>query len=584
MKDSDKVDLKNPLESLRSAISKLEAFVEQDNLEIEDGELVIAKDKPLETMLERVRGFISSLFSEKAQQERNKKLQQIKQKILDAKDETNRYLPLLQRLQQGDSFQQGLAQRILEAIKKYNMAVSVSGEETISSWIKNRLLSDDEIKGRQIPLPQSLFVKYESHPSAEPAQRTIQTLSELFGVNVAKKELSAAPSYKQAKQVMEDAFRMKATRTIKAHLAQSNFLLDVLKLMQQTPINVDEEKDDRIAMRQKIELAPGSIITLAGAFKKQAAGSKFMSIPILVEDIHLSTNFVQTGYPYPSQHTGWALADPFVDASPLRNEQTPLFTALDQRRKEVAQQLLFNSAVISRARELAQQHGKIFNENRFLFLQLHEKFNQALAEAMNHSQELQETFQSFYAYIHSVSSPFKVLTHAQEQIHQLFVIQPAKKLYEDWLEGHRPLLRTGTASEKYHLATQLLKESKQQALFLLKEENVINNYLKGVGGLIQSAAETITLQYMSEKIGFAPPRLTNFERKMQRWAFHQLRTFLDYLEEKEVIPITKENLQLKWMSDFAFLMQEEELEKEYSIQLTNELESYFNSRFYSRVS
>lgn len=583
MRDSDKIQVRNPLETLRSAISKLEVFVEQDNLKIEDGELV-ADDQPLETMLDRVRDFIVSLFSEKARKERDKKLQQIKQKILDAKDEANRYLPLLQKLQQGDSSQQSLAHWALSAINKYNTAVSFADpeHESISSWIKNRLLLDEEIKGKPIDLPQSWFVRYDSHP-AKSAQRTLQTLSEVLCLNVPKKEI--VPSPKETKQVMEDAFRMKATRTIKTHLAQANFLMDVLKLLQQTPIQMDEEQNDQVTMHQRVELAPGSIITLTGAFKKQSAGSKLMSIPILVDDIHLSSEFIQTGFPYPSQSSGLTLADPFVEAAPLRPEQTPLFAALDSKRKKVAHKLLFDAATIIRARELASQHEKIFNEHADLFLGLHEKFNRLLAKEMCATNELNSVFEAFYHYAASTASPFKVVTQAQEQINQLFIVRPFKKLHEDWLEDRYRLLRTGTASERFYLAVQILTDAQQQAFAFLQEDNLINRYLRGIGALIQSSAQSIILQYMSEKIGFAPPMLTDFERKMQRWAFQQLTRFLSSLEEKSPSHVKKETLECHWRADLTLFDEDENSEQaDRSIALINELEVYFNSRFYSKIS
>ncbi len=586
-----KSDLCNPEAVLQGAIEKLELFTQQDtaNLEIEkNGRLVAVLSNPLERIVNLARNFVRIFFSDQIRYQKEK-LNQIKEEILNARDIIQSHSALIGKLKEGNSDQQKLAQWALEAIKRYNIAVTQIQETAFWSShdsIRNRLLLDREIKGKQIELPDLTSIKYDSHPNVHLTQKTFKELSETFAMGTTRKN-SLFPTHKKTVQVMIDAFRLKAMRMVQEHLIQHHLPSEeVLNLIKQTPIEIEDEEADLISMYQILEIVPGSTITLIGAFKRNLSGSKLMSIPIL-DHFRFNSQFIQTGFPYPSQHTSWALADDIVNAYPLRIEQTPLFQQTEQRKKQLARALLFDSLTMTKAKRISKLKKDVFNSDRPLFINLQRELNQTIIQAACFTSEinLDPLFDQFYAFVESATSSFDVVTHTQQKLIHLFINHPAQILQKAWLEEGVPLLRTGSHQEKYLGAYQLIKAEEEKVLHTLNREKIIDHYLFTMGQILGQASHSIILQYMSEKIGFAPPVLNCFEKKVQLCAFHHLLTFLNNMEREEQ---NQNEAHLKKQLEEAIIFDTQIFKvknvnnlNDLSVQIINELEIYFNSRFHA---
>lgn len=565
----------DPAAILQAAIDKLELLTKQDHSDLdveEDGKIVATIENSLERFISRAYRFITAIFSDQIRQEQEKKLSQIKEEILNARDIIQSHSALIEKLKQGDLARQKLAQRALEIIKDYNLTVTqISNEPRIS--IKKQLLLDEEIKGKQIQLPLAVSVKYDSHP----AHKTFKELSQTFQNNPEKK--GSTPKHKKSMQVMVDAFRMKAVRLIHTHLGQP-FIPDILQLVKKSRIEIEED-DNEIAMHQVVELAPGSILTLMGSFEKCSTESKLMSIPIVKPDsFRLTSQFVQTGFPYPSQHAGWSLNNTLVDAEPIRLDQVPLFQHIDQRKRGLAQSLLFDSTSMAKARQLAFLEKNIFDHQASTLIPLHRELHQALAEAANAEGQLDAILEAFYQFVQSSPSPFDLINQTQQRLIHLFLLNPAQKIQEEWLESGSLLLRTGSYQEKSMAASALLKQAQAEAL-LHRDDHVVNRYIQAVGQLIGPAAHSIILQYMSEKIGFAPPMLNDFERKLQICAFQQLLSFLEIMEKEQVEE--SQNQLVNKLTSSITILRTPNLEQLNTLtaDIVRELEGYFNLRFYT---
>ncbi|WP_068468668.1 hypothetical protein [Candidatus Protochlamydia phocaeensis] len=583
---------KNPTQVLQEAIEKLDVFTqpEASRLEVgQDGMLVAKKTTALDRVIGLARCYISPLFSEQARLEQEKKLSQIKQEILQARDILKSHSSLIERLKEGDSAQQKLAQSALEAIYRYN-ALVVSDYSLWASkydfynYERNQLLLDEEIKGQTIELPHTFSVKYDSHPNDYAAQKTFKELRTTFLQGADKKKYASISStHKKTAQFMTDTFRMKAIRMVQSHLFQQSTLAEVLSLIKQAPIEM-EESHNLIAMRQLLEIGPGAVITLIGAFKRPSPDSKFMSMPIL-DSFRLASETTHAGFPYPSQHTGWALTETLTEANPLRTEQAALFQQVDQRRKRLASLLLFDTSYINRSRQLFRLRREAFDQNRELFINLHRRLHETILS--NHAPSCNlNALDDFYNHVSNSSSPFDVFNDTQQRLLDLFIKKPAKQLEEEWLEGEASPLRIGTHQEKFQTALHRLQESQSKALALLDSDHPMTSYLRVMGPLLGDSSQSIILQYLSEKIGFAPPMLNDFERKIQVCAFQQLLFFLGQFEDSKEIWTREEikgDLLKKYEMDIKiFACSSVEELNIFSSDLTNELEVYFNSRFYTQ--
>jgi hypothetical protein len=586
MPDMQKKFPQDPKRLLQTAIEELSLFTQSDasRLEVgEDGRLVAAKESRLERVVGLARCYIGPLFSDQMRKEQEKRLLELKEAILRNRDIIQSHSALIAKLQEGDDAQRELAKSALSAIQRYNDIVAQSEiAQPDYDYARQRLLLDQEIKGQQIELPHVVSVKYASHPdAAHPAHKMLKELSQTLR-DGAKNQPTISPKHKESRQFLIDTFQMKAIRLIQTHLQKP--VAEIVPLVKQTTPEIDEESHaDLITMQQFIEVDAGSVILVTGCFSRQTAHSKFMTMPI-PDSFRLSSQLTHTGFPYPSQHTGWALADKWVNAFPLRADQTPTFQQVHQRRKLLAHRLLFDQEFIQQVRSHFKIKREIFDQNREIFLSLHRQLQQALKQG-NADEELDPLVENFYQEMASTSSAFDLLTQTQQQVLNLFVKQPIQMIEEEWLGAAVTPLRTGLPQEKYQAACLRFEEHNQQVRKQLDLTQPRHAYIWQRGLLLGGAFRSIALQYQSEKMGFSPPLLNDFERKLQICAFQQLIAFLDECEHRiEVLDPAqmKGDLLIAWSKDLQVLETSHEVEYAMPLTIVNELERYFTARFYSQ--
>lgn len=592
MSDQSKKEFQDPKTILQEAIHELDVFTqpEASRLEVgEDGRLVAAKETRLERVVGLARSYIGPFFSDQVRQQQEKKLVEIKQAILHARDLIQSHSALIEKFKEGDDSQKKLAEYALSAIQRYNSVIAQSDNETVKydfyNYERHRLLLDEEIKGQRIELPHTVSIKYDSHPDAHPAQKMLRELSQTLLIGAAKKSNSSiCPTPKKTIQFMIDTFHMKAIRMLQSHLTQQNSMSEILELVKHTPLEIEEENEtDLMTMRQLLEVGPGFFILVSGSFKRNLSDPKFMTMPIL-DSFRLNFQLTQTGFPYPSQHTGWALSDTWVEGFPLRSDQVPLFHQLDQRKKRLNQKLLFDQNYIQKTRRHSKLKRQVFDQYRQFFLPLHRQIHQALKQSVSNSEEHDPILDAFYKEVENAPSPFDILTQTQQQLLDLFHKQPIKALEEEWLGAGSTPLRGGSPSEKFQAACQRLEHHHKKAQEFLDPSNCRHAFILQQALLLEKAFRSIALQYQSEKMGFSPPLLNDFERKLQACAFQQLITFLDECDVECEIPDThqiKKDLFNAWTKDLQILLSPatEEISS-LSFSIIDELEVYFNSRFY----
>lgn len=588
-----KKESQDPKVLLQEAIKELDAFTHSEASRLEvgtDGRLVAAKETNLERVMGLARCYIGPLFSDQARQKQEKKLGEIKKAILQARDIIKSHSGLIEKFKEGDDAQRKLAEYALLAIQRYNDIVAQSSSAgtikyDVYNYERHRLLLDQEIKGQPIELPHTVSIKYDSHPDINPAHKMLRELSQSLLIGSQKPSaVISSSTHKKTIQFMVDTFHMKAIRMMQSHLSQLNSMAEIVSLVKQTPLDIDEESQtDLIAMRQLVEVGPGFFILVTGCFKRNLSDRQFMTMPIL-DSFRLSFQLTHSGFPYPSQHTSWSLADKWVEAYPLRGDQVPFFQQIEQRKKRLTQQLLFDQLFIQKARQQAKLKREVIDQHRDLFLPLHHQLQKLLSPAMTNGKKHDPVLEAFYCEAARAPSAFDVLVQTQQQLLDLFVKQPIKALEEEWLGGGASDLRIGTPQEKFLAACQLLESHRHKAQACLDHQNWQHAYILQQGRVLGKAFQSIGLQYQSEKMGFSPPLLDDFERKLQACAFQQLLGFMEECEQQLEIQDPhqiKNNLLTAWSKDLQLLSRPGvEEEKTLSAVVINELEVYFNSRFY----
>ncbi|MBA2368594.1 MAG: hypothetical protein H0V82_06180 [Candidatus Protochlamydia sp.] len=590
----------DPTEVLKAAIVKIDTFTrsEASSLEVtEEGQLVAKHLTPLKRIIALGKCYIGSLLSDHVRQEQEKKLRQIKQELLLARDILNSHSPLISQLEEGDPSQRSLAKSARSVIERYNtfVAKDASTKETMQNYNyeRNKILLDEEIRGQTIQLPRSIYITADSNVNAEKAQKTFKEIGAAFDLDPAQKKNSSFHStHKKNEQFLRDTFCLKATRFAISDLPQPHSIAEVLKLVKQTPIQMTLE-NELIIMQQTLEMAPGTSISLIGSFKQHTADSKLMSMPIL-HSFHMVPRSLHSGFPYPSQHSGWSLAGILTEAHPLRTEQAPFFKQIDQKKKALSQHLLSESdpKYMNIAKRHFHHQRVSFDQNKLVLLKKHRQVQELILKHaslyplyfkdLNLNSEI--ILDKFYEYISHKPSTFDCLTSTHLKLLEGFIEGPAKRLEKEWLEEKTTPLRTAKPQERLQYAISSLEKSQRAFLLTLDAANFSTPYLQLMGTMLGKASQAIILQYFSEKIGFPPPMLNDFERKIQMCAFQQLITFLEEMEEafEEKEERTTERLNQKYDKDIQIFNSStiEDLEGR-ALNLTNELEVYFNSRFFA---
>lgn len=573
---------------LKEAVQQIEQFSEPHavSLNVEaDGRLIAIRPTRLEKVIKLARHFIAFLFS-RVNPAKEKRLNAIKQRLSQAVDIVQSHSLLIEQMQEG--------KRITEIIHAFNKLLSNPTKKMSLSeryFERGRVLKDIDIRERQIRLPHTVSLKYEPVSNSHLAKKRLEEFGNLLQTGFHSEKMTALHStHKKGSQVIKDAFRMKAISNIKQHPNIYSSISEIIPLIQKMPIEIDEDSSpSSIYLHQNIEIAPGSIVSMMGIFKKGNVNSKLMSIPLL-EDFNFRLQSIQTGYPYPGQYALFAFCNPLVDVSPLREKQVPLFLEIDNRKKQIAQALLFDQHTINKAKFFNKQNREVFEKNKACLLDLHKNLQISIIKAsslVELTTEQLDKFDLFYKRFVQNEGYFDQLVRIQEQINQIAFILPAKKIQSEWLRGHQQL-RTGTLKDRFIAASEMFKKERDSRLSSLEGDEDTIFYTKLMIETYGQGGQSIILQHMSEEIGFVPPMLTDFEQRIQASAFDQLITFLDEIESDNLeeaaenrAKVIEERLKKQI---YFFEATEEEISHSPVWQIVEELEVYINSRFYTQDS
>lgn len=584
---------------LQCALGDLKVFVEQNaclpfatlhQFNIKEGRLVASERSPLAKVIDLTRCFFGATFSSYIRQLQIQKQDQVRHALLKAVDIVKSYYPLIEKLKDGNEDQQRLAEGALHLIERYNQVISQKKDKQ-PTWTgrfaeyiykQSRLGVDEELKQQVIVLPQRVTYASDS---------VLQKENRLKAKKIQYTSESIQPSQQEV-----DAFRVKAITMIQKYQIPTP-IQEAVSSLQEAPIEVEDSVEEGkifeknlstqasaaiISLRQVLNPFPGEVIKLTGAFTRNPQIT-LLSTPI-PESFRVSSRSTQTGFPHPLQHNGWALADALIPDYPLRPDQLPLFGELAKKKRELAYTLLPKGCLRARAKQFLEWKKEAYESDLSEFIHLHKTLAHSILEAS--ASDICENIaivDGFYLALEKRKDSYEYLAGVFHHLENLLITRLFDRLQYEWLEICNPDLRVQDGSLKYKNVQKILELQIKESLESLRimEDGP---YLGLMGMIFGKAALSMIMQSLSEKIRFSPPMLSDFEQKVQICALRQVMQFIHEFElpadfvQAKICLLMKNTLEQEIS---LFRTENSNLLTDKAAEISNELEVYFNSRYYT---
>lgn len=494
----------------------------------------------------------------------------------------NHYL-LIEKLKSGSDDDKKLARLALESIHSYNEHVEANAPSPKWSDKIARFLSKGELS---TPLPsgeKKLQLPFTATTDIGKKRQTVDKLQHAFAKIAFVLDPPKEASTKEKISATEvDLFRMKAITLLRDHKLKVK-----RESVQKAPIILlsDDTDHEVISLFQTISPFPGETIELKGKFKR-IPGHSERPIP-LSDSFHLTTSSTQTGFPHPSQYYGWSLAVQLIPICPHRLEIMTHFSTLQERRKEIANALLPMGHLNEIGKELLKLKKETFDAHKEKLLPLHQTLYETILHLSLHGDFSTDPISRYFDLLASLPYAYDYLSDTNAIINEKFIKIPYNQLQEARLTAPA-FLKNRNDTQRF-----LLEKIQEQEEKLKKEsEEAVNDferytldYILLMGKALANGIVPIILQELSENLSFAPPLLDEFSRLLQYSAYKQMMAFLDELNQElpaqEEMHLYLNNLLLE---DIALFKNEESEEEEKISRLLNELEAYYNQRYYSRLA
>lgn len=604
---------------LAIAIEKLQKFSQENEIDpskasfksFKDEEtLVQSLSNTLSRTIHLARCFIKTTFSSRSRDREERKKEKVKSDVLRAIEVVKSNYLLIQKLKKGTPEQQKLANTAMDAVQRYNRTIAQARHlpptwsTRVSRYIYERCgLGLDpifEVHPIDMPQPAAVHVKYSAN------RQPIKISQKLESVPASQKiaELMQRQQDTSFEELISkneaDAFRAKAVSLLRNHGIRFTSTPDEFASICKTPIQAslenplsqDPAKKSRLLLRQIISSFPGEVIEFKGEFQR-VQGTKNQSVPVS-DSFEISSKAHQTGFPHPLQHHGWALSDLLIPPCPQRFDLLDDFNLIYHEKQRVAEALLPEGELNGKAKELLKAKKQVFEDHRNQLLDMHKTLALAILKAAPvdaYEGNANEVIAAFFDYLPSVPKFYDYLSEVHELMIASYIIRPFERLKEEWLELKNVnffqedlKLRQKTAFDL--MDDEMLRSEKdlreQKKHFTTLSTKAAFDYILFMGRLLARPIKFMIAQHMSETIGFTPPMFGEFELKAQASLFYQLKSFH---EEFKGETITLEMMQERLQTDIKIFQAEsfESLDEDLTL-LVEELEVYFNSRYYTLCS
>lgn len=508
--------------------------------------------------------------------------------ILQAIETVNRERLRIQKLKSGNPAERKLADSLTKAIETYNTCHEnhirkiPNQNKSLSNFFSNNTYPRRAFELPKIDLPQQFTVEYH-YPDKTVSEKHKHKISNLK---------SQIPSSIHLSKQSSEMFQMKALALLERYGIASNS--EARSSVKSSPIlTAIDLNDSKCILAQTLSLFPGQTIVVMGSSELNL---KTQSIcKLFPETFSISLESTQTGFPHPSQRTGWALSNQLLPEYPQRIDLLQNLASVFQRKKQAMIDLLPSGNLISKAKKLLKLKKQAFGMHKIELLELHKKLALIILQTAPRADQNDEAVAIVSLYFDELArhhSPFEAFSEANQSIRDTFIAKPHQLLLDAALKGNFSDLGVDCSSVAYNAANQLLGNGFEDALHEYKilyqkasteYEKRKLDYICCLGKVLGMAARQIILQYMSEDLFFEPPELTPFQKKIQAAAYMHVEEFLKELDfEFDADQTNNQNhiylgLKAKILSDIDQFIGKN------SLALPNELAAYYAQRHRSRL-
>lgn len=488
---------------------------------------------------------------------------------------------LIEKLKRGTKEEKKLAKLAVESIKSYNEHIESNAPSPRWSDKITGFLSSQQLNTPPTIKPKKIQLPFSATTNVKTKRQTVDKLQHAFSKLACTLDSPSETKRKRKITTQEiDLFRMKAITLLRDHKLKVK-----RETVQKTPIVLLSEDPEKgiVSLFQTITPFPGETIELKGKFKRNPDN---FERPIPMSDsFHLTTSSTQTGFPHPSQHHGWSLAVQLIPVCPHRLDLMTHFSALQERRKEVANTLLPMGSHNKHGKELLKLKKEAFDIGKNELLSLHQALSETIVKHSLCESYPLEPITHYFDLLSTLPYAYDYLSETNAIINEKFIKIPYNQLQEERLSSPEEF------KSREKTKAFLIQKVKEQEEKLNNDIELANtdfekhtlHYIQLMGKAFTQGTVPIFLQELSENLSFAPPLLDEFSRQLQHSAYKQLVIFLDDLGAN--LP-TIEQIHRRFndllLEDIALFKGETTDEDEEISPILNELEAYYNQRYYSR--
>ncbi len=389
---------------------------------------------------------------------------------------------------------------------------------------KSGLLIGDRLVRIDLPQKTCLHIDFP-HPSPENS-RTKKNYSTHANDTIAGavekvshlREL-VIPTVQVQRQTLELYF-MKIINLLETNKLFSKLEARSLVLKTPTHITLDNEAQ-QLTISQQLTPLPGQLVEVSATFQKD---KRTLNFSIFQSD-NISTQSIQTGFPHPLQHHGWALPEILIPKHLHRPGRLQHFPSLYLCKKQIAQALLPHGSLVEKARSFLRKKREVFEEHRKEFLSYHKNLALAIAENSTYLDDVKrQHIIFFFDALVDHTAPYDVLSTTHHQMMQMITLS-YNQLEKAWLRGE---INDLEAAQKL-----LNNEMMNSQINWLNQIDQVNNevekaslyYCHAMGHVLSLPAQQLIMQQNSEIMENAPPVLSLFAKKIQTALYLQLWEF-----------------------------------------------------------
>lgn len=441
------------------------------------------------------------------------------------------------RLRGGNDEEQALADSLTKKIETYNANCKKSQQLPLIE-----LPEQKKVEYHYPQLPKNLNAKHSAIPFAHSSIAVSKQNAELF--------------------------QMKALALLEKFGIATN--PEARGVVKSTPITAVSTGQATCTLVQTFHLFPGQTIVVKGNSELDTTSQAIKSLVPETFSISILQDLDLTGFPAPLQRAGWTLGGALIPKFLQRKDLLKEVDGLIKGQQELTERLTPHGNLICYAKKILKAKVEIFKKHQGELIELHRKLMHALISAADRS-DLQLVVDAYFNDLMINPKGFDQLTDTYCKIKDLFISSPQQKLIEAIIAGKTTNLGSNEAEVRFSAAKEFLSKEIERA-----KASVESQFVQSLGELIGKGAASITLQYLSEDLVYAPPSLNKFEKKLQEISITHLQDYLEDFRSQTTVKDPYFQIQSQLTADINVFEKDQ-------FTFSTLLENYFSERYHSLI-